>query len=204
MSKILIGIIIIAVLFNMLADVLLVSGKSVVEDRNDIIAIIKNTPEKHIILCGMIGVFAIPMWTITLYFLSYLEGALGIVALISFAMFIGANVAFHVSCSNVFLLAKRSDIEVDKLKKILIFYAIPCVVFSLIYTFTMAYMGITGILEMNILHYLTLPLASTLIFQVGLGNIIKIKHFGSISGTLGILIAMLSTISIIMSNFNVL
>ncbi len=206
MVTVFIILIVISAFINMIADIYLVSGKESGMRKKDMFSIIEKTPVKHINLSGMIGVFALSFWMLVLYFLSFIEGTMGTIALVSFAMYIGSIMVFHVACSHLFLLVKRSDMDNDYLKKILVFYMIPCVIFSLLYTGVMIYLGLSGVLKMNILYYLTLPFCSTCIFQFGLGNIgiIKWKHFESIIGTLSMLLAMLGTIGIIVSNYNVM
>ncbi len=199
---IIIILIVLSSLINMIADILLVSGKDNKIKNQEVMDIINKTPNKNIYLSGMIGVFSLAVWMSLLYFLSYLKGRVGLFVIISYAMFIGSIMVFHVSCSTIFLFAKNSLVNHKRLKKLLMFYAIPTIIFSLMYTGGMIYLGLTEVLRMNMIHYITLPIFSTIIIQIILGNIIPIKHFDSISGTLSMLISMLSTIHIIVTNFN--
>ncbi len=206
MLTLFIVLIVISAVVNMVADVYLVSGKEKGMSKKDMFAIIEKTPEKHINISGMIGVFALSVWMLVIYFLSYIQGTMGVIAMLSFAMYIGSIMVFHVACSHIFLLAKRSDMDRDYLKKMLGFYMIPCIIFSLVYTLVMFYLGLSGALKMNLLYYLTLPFSSTVIFQFGLGNskLIKWRYFESITGTISMLIAMLGTIGIIVTNYNLI
>ncbi len=201
MAKIMIGIIIVTAIANMVADILLVSGKDYKNKQQTILDVIENTKDKNIIRSGIIGACVIPFWIGVLYFLSYIEHPIGKFLSILFAMFIASIAVFHVMCSNVYLLYKHSNLGEAKLKKLLINYAIPCVVFSVSYTGLMIYAGISGILHLSVFQYVTLPFFSTLLIQVGLGNLFKYKHFDSISGSVSMLVTMLSTISIIAGNY---
>ncbi len=193
----LIVLIVISCLINMFADYLLVSGKK----NDDKMETIKNTPDDHIIMSGMLGFVALTFWMGVIYFLSYIDGNIGQIAMLNWVVYITAITVFHVICSYTFLLAKHSSMTESELTRIFSFYMVMCILTSMAYTGTMMYLGLSGLLKMNIFHYLTLPFFSTIIFQFGLGKIIKLKHFSSISGTLSMLISMLSTIHVISVNF---
>ncbi len=204
MAIIIIVLIVISSLTNMVADVFLVSGKDHTIKNQPPTEIAKNTPDNHLHISGMLGLVSLSFWMGVLYFLSYLKGTGGMLAMLFYAAYIGCIMVFHVFCSNVFLLVKHSQIEEKKLESVFKFYMLMCVITSLLYTVTMFYLGLSGTLKMNIIHYLTLPFSSTVIVQFILGKIIKIKHFESIAGTFSMLVAMLSTIHIMVSNFNIL
>lgn len=54
---------------------------------------------------------------------------------------------------------------------------------------------------MNIFQYISLPFFSFIIFQLMLGKILKkIPHFSSVAGTLGMIISLIGTISIMTGN----
>ncbi len=197
-------VIIFSAILNMIADIFLVSGKDYKTSKQSTVDIINKTKDKHIYLSAKLGVIAIPMWMSVIYFLSYIKSNIGTILIIIYAMYIATITVFHVMCSNVFLLYKYSNKGEQKLKKLLIYYAIPCVVLSTAYSSIMLYLGINSTLHLNVLHYLTLPICSSLLIQVILGNTIKIKHFDSISGTVSMLVTMLSTVHIIISNFNII
>ncbi len=203
MAMTLLIVIVVSAFINMYADIILVSGKDASIKNQDELDIISKTPEKNIIRSGQIGVFALSMWMGVLYFLSFIDGNMGILAMLSFAMYIGSIMVFHVACSHIFIMAKNTDMERKYLEKMLFFYMIPCIIFSLLYTGIMAYLGFSGVLKMHLSYYITLPFASTVLFQFGLSKVIKIKHFDSIAGTVSMLIAMLGTIGIIASNYSV-
>ncbi len=203
MATFMIVLIIISSFTNMAADIFLVSGKDHDKVNQSPIEVARNTPDHHLNLSGMIGIVSLAMWLSVLYFLSYLKGDAGRFAMIFYAMYIGAIMVFHVICSYIFLLVKHSDMTEQQLTKLFKFYMSICIVTSLAYSAWLAYLGLTGALKMTILHYLTLPFMATVLVQFGLGKIIRIKHFESIAGTFSMLVAMLSTISIVMTNFQV-
>ncbi len=203
MATIVIILVVVSGITNMVADVFLVSGKDHKINNQPMIDVARNTPDKHIKLSGMIGLISLSFWLSVLYYLSYLKGNIGIITMISYAVYIGCIMVFHVVCSYIFLLGKHTEMSEKSLNKIFIFYAGACVVSSTLYSGLMLYLGISGILKINFIQYITLPLFSTIIVQFILGNLIKIKYFSSVSGTLGMIISMLSTISIIAGNFNV-
>ncbi len=149
------------------------------------------------------GMISLIMWMSVLYFLSYIEGDIGRIAMFTYAAYIASIMVFHVICSFIFLLAKHTNISKKELTNTFNFYMIMCIVTSLAYTSVMIYLGLNGILNMSVIHYLTLPFLSTIIFQFGLGRLIKIKHFDSVVGTLSMLISMLSIIHIMVVNFDI-
>lgn len=201
MSLFVISLVVVASLTNMVADVFLVSGKDRDKVNQSPIEVARNTPDQHLNLSGMIGIISLALWMSVLYFLSYMKGDAGRFAMVFYAMYIGAIMVFHVICSYIFLLVKHSDMTEQKLTKLFKFYMSICIVTSLAYSGWMAYLGLSGALNMSVFHYLTLPFASTVIFQFGIGKLIRISHFESIAGTLSMLIAMLSTIHLMMTNF---
>ncbi len=203
MATFFIILIVIACFTNMAADIFLVSGKDHNKVNQPPIEVARNTPDHHLNLSGMIGIISLALWMSVLYFLSYLKGDAGRFAMIFYAIYIGAIMVFHVICSYTFLLVKHSDMTEQQLTKLFKFYMSICVVTSLAYSAWLAYLGLSGVLKMSILHYLTLPFMSTVLVQFGLGKVIRIKHFDSIAGTFSMLVAMLSTISIMMTNFQI-
>ncbi len=204
MAVFIIALIIISSVTNMVADVFLVSGKNYAVKDQPPAEIAKNTPDKHLNISGKLGLVSLSMWMGVLYFLAYLEGNIGKLAMISYAAYIGCIMVFHVICSNIFTMLKHNTLSEEILNSIFKFYMFMCVITSLIYTGTMIYLGLSGTLKMQLVHYLTLPFASTVLVQFILGKLVKIKHFDSIAGTLSMLVAMLSSIHIMVSNFNIL
>ncbi len=204
MGILVIIMVIVSSLSNMVADVLMSSGKDYKIKNQPIADSIKNTPDIHLILSGVIGAVSLTFWMSVLYYLSYIEGPMGKIVMIAYAAYIGCIMVFHVLCSNLFLLSKHSEMEEKKLYKIMMFYAGLCVLTSSIYSGLMLYLGVSGILQMKIIHYVFLPVFSTGIVQFLLARNIKIKHLDSIGGTISMLVAMLFTINIIITNFNVL
>ncbi|PID85190.1 MAG: hypothetical protein CSA11_03525 [Chloroflexi bacterium] len=203
MAVLIIVLIVISGLTNMVADVLMVSGKDYKRKDQTRIEQVNNTPDNHLYLSGIIGMISLSLWMGVVYYLSYIEGTIGIIVMIAYAMFVGSIMVFHVVCSNILLLFKHSEIGEKKLTKLLMFYGAMCVLFSSAYSGFMIYLGVTGVLRMHFIHYITLPIFSTLIIQMLLGKIIKIKHFDSIAGTLSMLVSMLLTIHIMITNFNI-
>ncbi len=201
MGTIVIVIIIVSSITNMVADVLMKSGKDHRIKNQSILDIAKKTPDKHLYLSGIIGLVSLLSWMSVLYYLSYIEGIEGILMMFTYAAFIGCIMVFHVICSYTFLLSNHSEIEKDKLAKVLYFYMAMTVIFSVAYSGGMMYLGLSGVLKMNIIHYITLPLFSTILIQFMLGKIVKIKHFDSIAGTLSMLVSLLATMNIIATNF---
>ncbi len=159
--------------------------------------IIKNTPDKHLFLSAYIGSISISLWLSVLYYLAKIPGNAGNIAMWTFAIFIGFIMVFHVVCTFVFYIVKYDESKFETLKKTLAFFMIMCTVFSLAYTLSMLYLSQQGILQINIWQILTLPFFSMIIIQFGLGKLLnRVPHFSTIAGTLGMTVALLSTISI--------
>ncbi len=201
MNTILITIIIVSGISNMIADILLVSGKDYSKKNQSREDRVKNTPTNHIIISGILGLVSIAFWTVPIYYLAKIQTIGGTVAMFSFAAYISTLTAFHVACSYSTLCYKlNGEGESVLLKKILKWHGLISVVWSGIYTFTMIYLSF-DILKLGVLHYVTLPLFSMIIIQFILGKLLnKIPHFSSIAGTLGMVISFLGTISIMIEN----
>ncbi len=194
---IIISVVVIASISNMIADVFLASGKNHKVEKQSRMDIIKNTPDRHLFLSAYIGSISISLWLLVVYYLVKIPGSIANIAIWTFSVYIAFVMTFHVVCSFVFYIVKYDESKFDIFKKILAFFMIMCTVFSLAYTLSMLYLSQQGTIEMNVLQILTLPFFSMIIIQFGLGNLLnKIPHFSSIAGTLGMLVALLSTISI--------
>ncbi len=180
---IIISVIVTASISNMIADVFLASGKNYKIKKQSRMDIIKNTPDRHLFLSAYIGSISISLWLLVAYYLAKIPSDMGNVAMWTFVIYIAFVMTFHVVCSFVFYIVKYDESKFDVFKKILAFFMIMCSVFSLAYTLSMLYLSWQGIIQMNIWQILTLPLN-------------RIPHFSSIAGTLGMLAALLSTISI--------
>ena len=186
--KSIIIIIIVTGLSNMIADIFLVSGKNHKDDqtRYDQIA---ETPYQHLHISGVLGLLSIAFWVTST--------VVGILSIFSFVMYIMSIQTFHVACSYVMICYKLNGKPFDDVGKVLKIYGAICILFSLIYTGSMIYLSVTGIISMSILQYITLPVFSMIIFQVVLRGILKkIPHYTSVAGTLGMMVSLLGTVSI--------
>ncbi len=194
---IIISIVLIASIANMIADIFLVSGKNHRIKKQSRIDIIKNTPDKHLFLSVFIGSVSISLWLTVLYYLAKLEYTIGSITMLIFTMYIAFVMLYHSMCSFAFYVVKYDESKYDQAKKLLVFFMIITSILSLSYTLLMIYLWRIEVIEMNIYQLLTLPFFSMIIIQFGLGKLFnKIPHFSSIAGTLGMLVALLSTISI--------
>ncbi len=202
MNTLSVAIIIISGITNMIADVLLVSGRDYSKKDQTKEERAQNTPNKHIELSGILGLISIIFWTAPLYYLSKLTTTIGgTVAMISFAIFIITLATFHAVCAYSILCYKYNNDAKELVTKTIKSYGMVSIIFSSIYTFSMIYLSLNGILKMNILHYFTLPLFSMIIVQFILGALLKrIPHFSSVAGTLGMIISLLGTVNIMIIN----
>ncbi len=203
MNKLVIIIVVVSNIINCISDYYLSYGKNRNIKDKYFTVMAKNTPDKYLYYSGISGVFAISMWMFLLYYLSYVKGIAGTLLMVTYAIFIGSNMAYHLACSRILLFAKYTNMEEAKIKKQIVLYGLPNLFFATIYSFIMIYLGMSKVLEINIFQYFTLPIFSILIIHAVFGYLIKIKHFDTISGTIAMLISMLSTISIITNNFSI-
>lgn len=194
--KSIIIIIIVTGLSNMIADIFLVSGKNHKDDQTRYDQITE-TPYQHLHISGVLGLLSIAFWVTPLYYLKDLSTAVGILSMFSFVMYIMSIQTFHVACSYVMICYKLNGKPFDDVGKVLKIYGAICILFSLIYTGSMIYLSVTGVISMSILQYITLPVFSMIIFQVVLRGILKkIPHYTSVAGTLGMMVSLLGTVSI--------
>ncbi len=194
---IIISVVVLASITNMIADVFLASGKNHKVKKQSRIDIIKNTPDRHLFLSAYIGSVSISLWLIVLYYLVRIPDGKANIVIWTFSIYIAFVMTFHVVCSFIFYIVKYDESKFQTFKKVLAFFMVMCTVFSLAYTMSMLYLAQQGTIQMSILQILTLPFFSMIIIQFGLGNLLsKIPHFSSIAGTLGMLVALVSTISI--------
>lgn len=200
MTSLILYTLIISGITNMIADILMVSGKKS-NKKQTILEWVEKTPLKHLVLSGIIGLISISSWMSPIYYLANIPTVAGTVALLSFAVYIASLTTFHVMCTYSIICYKFNKETVDLVTKGIKMYGSVCILFSCIYTGTMIYLSLTGILEMNVLQYLTLPIFSMIIIQFALGKALsKIPHFTSVAGTIGMVVSLLGTVSIMIQN----
>ncbi len=199
MDVFIILIVVLSSFANIIADLLLVSGRNKNLKKQSSFDIAKSTSEKNIKLSAIIGAFAISLWLFVLFFLKRIEGKIGLYINLSYALFIISIVFLHISWSKIFLLAKHPNLSEHNFNKKLILYIIPSTLFCFIFSGLMIYVGVVGILKMTFLHYLLLPMFSVVLLQ--LLAILKIKYLDILYGsyaTIAMLLSMLSIIHLIL------
>lgn len=194
-------IILISGLVNMIADILLVSGKDFQNKHQTKEQQIEQTPAKHILLSSLIGLIAISFWITPIYFLSKIPTPAGTVAFISFSMYIVSLAVFHVMVSYSSLCYKQNKALLPSLSSYMKGYGLVSVLLSGLYSGSMIYLSLKGTLIFWPIHYLTLPLFSMVIIQFLLGRLLKrVPHFSSVAGTLSMIVSFLSTLHIMAIN----
>ncbi len=203
MKIIILTVIIVTGITNIIADLLFSSGKDYSNKDEKPLEAIRRTPEKHFFISAIMGMISILCWEFPLYYISKIPGNPGIIASISFAMLIGSIAVFHVVCCLSMTVYKFDESKEYLMKKHLFAFGPACVAISLVYTITMIYLGATGGLTMYWYHYLTLPLPSNIIIQFVLSKILsRVPYYSSISGTISMIVALLSTVNVmIISGF---
>ncbi len=186
---------------NMVADYLLYSGKDPTNPNQTKQEIALATPEKDITNSALLSLVSIVFWSMPSYFLAQVDSVFGKIAFFSLVMYIVSLVGFHVMvCYTVLVFKYRSEKEVF-LGKYIPYYSIISIITVSIYTSAMVILGLTGELVMHLWHYFTLPVFSVIIFQFILGKLLKkIHHYDSISGSISVVISLLSLIHIMLIN----
>ncbi|MGO1369972.1 hypothetical protein [Senegalia sp. (in: firmicutes)] len=201
MDIIIITIIIISGISNMIADILLYSGKDHKNKNQTKEERVMRTPDKNIIISGILGLISVSFWILPNYYLSKINTSIGFITMTSFGIFIVSLATFHVVCCFIMIFYKWNNDMIERLLKLMNSYRLVCVFYAGIYTLSMIYLSIDEVLKMNIFQYISLPFFSFIIFQLMLGKILKkIPHFSSVAGTLGMIISLIGTISIMTGN----
>lgn len=196
MTKWIVILLIVSGISNMIADVLLVSGKTHKKNQTKFESV-QNTPMKHIQISGILGMISIMFWVLPLYYLKTLDTFAGLLAMISFVMYIMSIQTFHVVCAYVMTCYKLNDVAATLSSKSVKIYGLVCIVLSLIYTGSMIYLSWTNIIVMNGLQIALLPIFTMIFFQVVLMKALnKIPHYASVAGTLGMIVSLLGTVSV--------
>ncbi len=197
MNIIVITVIIVTGITNIVADLFLSSGKDYSDKNETPIDAIRKTPEKNFFTSAILGMISILCWEFPLYYVSKIPGNPGIIASISFSMLIGCIAVFHVVCCLVMTVYKFDESKEQIMKKYIFVFGPACSLAALVYTVTMIYLGATGGLTMYWYHYLTLPLPSTIVIQFVLSKILsRVPYYSSISGTISMIVALLSTVNV--------
>ena len=185
---------------NIVADLLLVSGGDFKRKQSKADQA-RETPTNHLVISGVLGLISISFWMVPLYYLSALPDTAGLVAMLSFAIYIATLTTFHAVCSFVIISFKLKEDSFAYLGGTMRYYGALCIFWSSLYTGAIIYLSVSGVLAMEIFHYLTLPLFSMIIIQLILGSLLKkIPHFTSIAGSLSMIISLLSTVHLMISN----
>ncbi|MDO5713817.1 MAG: hypothetical protein Q4Q07_05235 [Tissierellia bacterium] len=194
-------IIIIFSVTNMIADVLLVSGKRPGMGKESGEAIAERTPIKHLFISAVLGLISISMWITPIYFLRHLPTSTGTWAMLFFAFYICSCAAFHVTVAYSVLCYKCNPELITNLKKVMMIFGFICVFWSSLYTISIIRLSTNHSLNLHFFHYITLPIFSMIIVQFLLPKVFKkVLHFSSIAGTLGMMISLLSTIHFMAMN----
>lgn len=194
-------IIIVTGISNMAADLFLSSGRDYSDKNQSILGRAQNTPDRHFFISAVLGLSSLLFWQTPVYFLAKLPGTAGAVAAVSFAMSIGAIAVFHVVCSLAIMFYKHNEDKEKTLKLYISVFSAFCIVFTLLYSIVMIYMGTTGRLTMRWYHYITLPFCSVAIIQFVIGKLLKrVPYLETVSGTLSMVVALLSTLNVLAVN----
>lgn len=188
-------------LIHMYAGVLLFSGRdrrNLWQSKENVLAA---TPDKHIFASGVLCLLAGSFWMTPLYYLAKLPTFTGMAAFVSFALFVLSCTVFHVAAGFSLYAYKKDPNYENPTQNIIKIYGLIYVFWAAVYSLCMAVLGFSCVLEMNFFHYLTLPLPAILIIQLGLGvKLKKTAYFSDISGTLAVMVSLLSTVNIMVSN----
>lgn len=188
-------------LIHMYAGVLLFSGRDRRNPWQSKDNVIANTPDKNIFASGILCLLAGSFWMMPLYYLAKLPTFMGMVAFISFALFVLSCTVFHVAAGFALYAYKKDQTGDNPTQNIIKIYALVYIFWAAVYSLAMMSLGLSGVLDMNAFHYLSLPLPAILIIQLGLGmKLRKTAYFTDISGTLAVMVSLLSTVNIMVSN----
>lgn len=188
-------------LCSIYADILLFSGKnasgsfSINEKQADKIT------GHRILLSGFIRLLACVFWMMPLYYLSHLPTFAGMTAFMSFAAFILAASVFHIALGFILYAFRQGSLPENTMQRQIRLYGLVYLFWAAVYSCAMIALNFNGTLNMNLIHYFTLPLPAVLIIQLFLGAKWKKQpYFSDISGTLAMMVSLLSTVNIMVSN----
>ncbi len=201
MENLIIIIVVISAIINMIADILLQSGRDYSNLKQSNLEVIRATKEQHLFVSAIMGVLAISCWQAPLYLLMKVPLLSGKILFFSFLLMINSISVFHVACCMAFHIYKVNEEKEKIATKYLSVFGSCIFLFGLIYTGTMIYLGYNGVLKLNVFHYLTLPLPSVILIQFTLGRILKrLPYFSPVSGTLSMLVSIIATVNILKTN----
>ncbi len=192
-------IIIVSGLGNMVADVLLQSGRDYSKGKQSEIEIIRATKEKHLLISAILGALCIMCWQAPLFLLIKIPATLGTILQFSFLTMISCIAIFHVVCCMAFHLCKANEEKEKIATKYLSIFGPLTFIPGLIFTAMMIYAGINGQVQLNWFHYLCLPIPAIILIQFIIGKLLKkIPYFSAVSGTLSMVVSIISVISVLM------
>lgn len=188
-------------LCSIYADILLFSGKSNPGELERGRKAADGTAHSNMLRSGFIRLLACAFWMMPLYYLSRLPTFAGITAFISFAAFILSASVFHIALGFILYTFQKGSFSENLMQHQIKIYGLVYLFWAAVYSFAMITLNFNGTLNMNLLHYFTLPLPAVLIIQLFLGAKWKKQpYFSDISGTLAIMVSLLSTVNIMVSN----
>lgn len=169
---------------NIVADIFLLHGVRHTGWQPGLDALEK-TPPRFILGGSLAGFVTITPWFLLLLPLSAIPDTPGMIGLVSYAIFIAAMMVFHISYAFVGL-AIQSDPDLKiPFSKIIGAIAGVSALSGFIFSVPIVWLGLNGNLNMNALHYISLPTVSILLFQLILGTALKrLPYYLAISGNL--------------------
>ncbi len=197
MNFLLYGIILASGITNIIADVLLQSGRDYSNPKQSEIELLRATKTEHFLISAILGALSITCWQAPLFLLMKVKGGIGICLQFSFVAMISLIAVFHVACCMAFHICKVNEDKLKEATKYLTILGPLVFIPSLIYTATMIYAGATGLLHLSWFHYLTLPLPAVILIQFGLGKLLKrVPYIAPTAGTISMVVSLMFTINI--------
>lgn len=198
MKVLIISIICFSVSLNIIADLYLVSGREKNKGNYVKEEVFKNTPDKHLFLSAKLGLIAISFWLCPNYYLAQIPGMLGFILTLSYSIHIATIMVFHVVCAYFIYLLKHETEKSGTHELHFKFFTFASASTSLIFTILMVYASFTNAVQMSIIQVLALPFFSVGIISYIIAKIIlkKLRHLQYISGSLAMLVSMISIVTI--------
>ncbi len=195
-------IIVVSGLTNMIADVLLQSGRLYSDGQQSDMDVVLATKESHLFISAVLGAVSISCWQAPLFLLMKVGGTIGTLLQLSFLFMISCITVFHVVCCMGFHLYKANQEKEKAATQYLQVFGPLTFIPGLVYTVAMIYAGLTGTLHLEWFHYATLPILSIIVIRFIMGKMLKrVPYFAPVSGTLSMIVSLLSLLHIMAINF---
>lgn len=185
---------------NAISDILLFWGAQHTGWEVSSDAILK-TPRRYLLIGSLAGLFILPVWFLPTLYLAQIDGGAGTIATLSYVVYIAAVLFYHVSYSFIGISIQAHHAVAETYETITMGLGIYLMLLSLVFTVTIIYLSVQGMLTLQWYHYATLPFPAVLIVQFGLGNLLRrVPWFQIVSGTLSMSVFFVGFIDLIARN----